>query len=269
VGTDRGGGWFDGATWEDVLPPPLALEDVTFDHQGQAWLADGRGVDVYDEGTLTTYGYDEGLSSIQTEALLVDSQGRVWVATETGGHGCIGGEGAAGINLFEEGEWTWVDTSDLFGPTILDLAEDASGDIWAVGDGGIARFDGAAWETMLLPAEEATQVVNCVAVDAANRVWFGAKQIGLWVWGGEEWTQYTTADGLAGETVWAIAFDAAGRTWAGTNGGLSVLEGESWISYTTDDGLAHNEVRALLITGDGVWVGTFRGLSHVVFDTGS
>jgi ligand-binding sensor domain-containing protein len=70
---------------------------------------------------------------------------------------------------------------------------------------------------------------------------------------------------LAADTVWAIAFDDAGRAWVGTSGGLNVLDGESWTTYTVADGLAYNDVRAFAFVEDGVWVGTWRGLNHLVF----
>jgi ligand-binding sensor domain-containing protein len=108
-----------------------------------------------------------------------------------------------------------------------------------------------------------------VASDPSGRVWLGGKRIGAWAWDGEGWTQYTSADGLAGDTVWAIAFDGVNRGWFGTNNGLSVFDGETWTTYTVEDGLVHNDVRALAIADDGVWIGTWGGLSHLVFDSGA
>jgi ligand-binding sensor domain-containing protein len=267
VGAAQGGGRFDGATWEDVVAFPAGVTGMTVDDRGRVWLADGYGVEVYDQGTLTTYSINEGLSSLLTESILVDRDGTVWASAISGDQpgSCVDGE-AGGINVFKGEEWGHVNTSDLFSSTVLDVAQDTSGNIWAVGSGGLARFDGAAWEPMQLPGEEETaQVINCVAADPAGRVWFGAKGLGLWVWDGQAWSQYTTADGLAGDTVWAVAFDGAGRTWVGTGGGLSVLEGERWTTYTVADGLAYNDVRAIAFAEDGVWIGTWKGLSHLVF----
>jgi ligand-binding sensor domain-containing protein len=263
VGTDRGGSWFHDGQWTDVVPRNMAVMDFVFDDQGRAWIADGRGVDVYDGGNLTTYGYDEGLTSVQTRSMLIDLEGRVWVGLDVAGHGCVGGENAGGINLFEDGEWRWIDTGELFGSTALDLVMGHDGAIWAVGLTGLARFDGESGTAVELPLEEGAEL-RCGAVDAEGRLWVGAKEHGLWVWDGEAWKQYSTEHGLAGDTVWAIAFDQAGRVWVGTGNGLSVYDGEEWVTYTTEDGLTSNEIRALAIAEDGVWVGTFRGLNHLV-----
>jgi ligand-binding sensor domain-containing protein len=263
VGTDRGGGWFNDAQWTDVVPRNMVVMDFAFDDQGRAWIADGRGVDVYEAGNLTTYGYDEGLTSVQTRAMLVDLDGRIWVGLDVAGHGCLGGENAGGINVFENGEWRWIDTGELFGSTALELMMEQDGTIWVVGLTGLARFDSESGTAIDLPLEEGAEL-RCGAIDPEGRIWIGAKKFGLWVWDGEAWEQYSTEDGLAGDTVWTIAFDEAGRAWVGTGDGLSVYDGEEWTTYTTEDGLTSNEIRALAIAEDGVWVGTFRGLNHLV-----
>lgn len=75
---------------------------------------------------------------------------------------------------------------------------------------------------------------------------------------------YTTADGLPDDHVFAVLVDG-GRVWAGTNNGLAVLEHGEWKTYTPADGLAHRAVLSLALdkrTGD-VWAGTMGGLSRI------
>ncbi len=43
---------------------------------------------------------------------------------------------------------------------------------------------------------------------------------------GTIWTTYTTADGLANDTITAIAIDAQGNKWFGTLGGVTKLSAE-------------------------------------------
>jgi ligand-binding sensor domain-containing protein len=243
------------------------VTDIAFDDQGRVWLTDGRGVDVYDAGELITYDYESGLTSAFTEAVLEDLRGRIWVGITTGEEpaGCIGASGYGGVNLFEDGAWTWMGTEEVFGPSVMDLALDTSGNVWAVGSGGVGVFNGEEWETMTFPDVENMPSANCVATDPSGSTWIGTKQLGVWVWDGTGWTQYTSDDGLAGDTVWTIEFDDAGRTWLGTGTGLSVFDGDTWTNFTTQDGLTYNDVRALALAPDGVWIGTWRGLSRVVF----
>jgi ligand-binding sensor domain-containing protein len=266
VGTDISGGRFDGTEWEYVTMPPIGVNDIVFDDQGRAWLADGLGVEVYEGGTLTTYGYGEGLSSVQSKTILLESRGRVWVGFRTGQDG--GGGSGGGIDVLERGQWKHYSVDDgLFGNNVYDLAEDTLGNIWAVGEGGISWFDGTKWKTMTLPDQSITQAINCITFDPSGRVWLGTTQLGVWIWDGETWTRYTADDGLASDTVWTIEFDAAGRVWLGTGEGLTVLDGKTWTVYTTDDGLVFKDVRVLAFAADGVWVGTWRGLSHLILET--
>jgi len=75
------------------------------------------------------------------------------------------------------------------------------------------------------------------------------------------WRTFTTADGLASDTVTAIYQTQDGTLWFGTMQGVSRYNGE-WETYTTADGLAHNEATAIFQDQGGiVWVGTRGGLS--------
>jgi ligand-binding sensor domain-containing protein len=74
------------------------------------------------------------------------------------------------------------------------------------------------------------------------------------------WTAYTTADGLAGNDVEAIAVAPDGALWVYTSGGLSRFDGETWTTYSTtyteDDRLVNDFVTAAIaVAPDGaLWV---------------
>ena len=72
---------------------------------------------------------------------------------------------------------------------------------------------------------------------------------------------YRTANGLARDSVNAIAADKNGYLWFGTSEGLSRFDGYEFTNYGMNEGLPHASVNALLITRDGsLWVATSRGL---------
>jgi len=75
---------------------------------------------------------------------------------------------------------------------------------------------------------------------------------------GTNWTTtYTTADGLASNTVFAIAEDSQGNLWFGTDAGVSRFDGTDWTTYTTSDGLVENHVLAVATDYKGnLWFGT-------------
>lgn len=78
---------------------------------------------------------------------------------------------------------------------------------------------------------------------------------------------YGIEDGLAGDSVTAVAQDSRGYLWFGTTDGVSRFDGERFISYGTADGLPHARVHALLESRDGTWwVGTQGGLARLIPD---
>ena len=74
---------------------------------------------------------------------------------------------------------------------------------------------------------------------------------------------YTTADGLAHNTVNRIVRDSRGFLWFATDDGLSRFDGYTFTNYSVEHGLPHRRVMDLLETRTGeFWVATFGGLVH-------
>src|SRR5438477_1252681 len=68
---------------------------------------------------------------------------------------------------------------------------------------------------------------------------------------------YTTADGLANNTVLSIASDSRGFLWFATAEGLSRFDGYGFANQTTSTGLPHGSVRQVLIDRHGnYWLAT-------------
>jgi ligand-binding sensor domain-containing protein len=73
---------------------------------------------------------------------------------------------------------------------------------------------------------------------------------------------YTTADGLAHDSVNRTVRDSRGFLWFCTAEGLSRFDGYRFKSYTQDQGLPHRNVNDLLETRAGVYlVATSAGVS--------
>lgn len=72
--------------------------------------------------------------------------------------------------------------------------------------------------------------------------------------------RYSTADGLAGNFVTAIAFEPNGSAWVGTIEGVTHISDAGWVSYTAQHGLGDDWVTAIAVAPDGrVWLGTQSG----------
>ncbi len=94
---------------------------------------------------------------------------------------------------------------------------------------------------------------------------------GISVYTDGAWTHYDTSEGLSGSRVYDMASDG-GRVFFATASGLTVLslEGEeplaqvgNWRRYYLADGLPDQVVRAVLLVGGTLWVGTENGLASV------
>jgi ligand-binding sensor domain-containing protein len=74
---------------------------------------------------------------------------------------------------------------------------------------------------------------------------------------------YTTADGLARDSIHKIISDPLGYLWFCTSDGLSRFDGYEFVNYSVAQSLPHRVVYDLLITNSGdYWVATSAGLAH-------
>ena len=187
-----------------------------------------------------------------------------------------------GIAAFSDNKWLALSYDDNYPSAmfqefpITSIATNPAGDSLYVGtDGaGVARVyrndvDGisgasvyAQWGPIILPSDKIFSIY--VAPDGTK--WFGTDQ-GVANHKGnnslENWTVYTTEEGLVNNFVQAITGDKEGNLWFGTKGGgISVFDGNKWTSYTTDNGLNSNNILCLTVDNQGVvWIGTDDGVA--------
>jgi hypothetical protein len=92
--------------------------------------------------------------------------------------------------------------------------------------------------------------VQAVAADADDHKWFGTQQ-GASQFDGATWTNYTTASGLAHNSVQAVAADGDNHKWLGTQSGLSEYIPDGMASTITA------AVGGTLVSADGSTTLTF------------
>jgi len=107
--------------------------------------------------------------------------------------------------------------------------------------------------------------VDYLALAADGSVWVGtwASGPGIARFDGQEWTLYSTRDGLASNSIAGMATTPDGSLWVATGEGVSRFDGQSWTTYTKADGLASDTAKSIAVAPDGaVWVGTWSGVSR-------
>jgi len=111
--------------------------------------------------------------------------------------------------------------------------------------------------------------VMALARDGAGNIWAGTEGNGVWKFDPHattnEWTQFTTTNGLGDDYCYSLAVDKQGRVWAGhLNHGVSVFNGTSWTNYDVPCGPIGERVFKIAVCpvdGD-VWIGTSAGLTR-------
>lgn len=103
-----------------------------------------------------------------------------------------------------------------------------------------------------------------IAEDAQGRILTSTTE-GLARWNGAQWTIVSAPNGLSIDAASCFAFDANGNLWIGTGGrGLVLWAGygnlEAW---TRDDGLPASGIWSILPVGNGLFVGTDRGIASL------
>ncbi|MGI4791442.1 MAG: ligand-binding sensor domain-containing protein [Janthinobacterium lividum] len=112
------------------------------------------------------------------------------------------------------------------------------------------------------------QFITSLCRDTTGHVWIGTEDQGIWRCDptapkDNQYTHFTTKDGLGDDNSYALVCDKAGRIWAGTlNHGVSVYNGKQWKTYGPVDGPLGSRIFALAVSpkDGGVWGATEAGL---------
>jgi len=247
-GTNAGGAsrYKDG-DWE-VFFPMHGLADYwiyAFAEQkdGQYWIGTWAGANKVDLETMEFSLVKEELINEWVYGVSVDSRNRVWFGTE-GGISMLDGDGWS--------HWTHEDGLGAGNEAKLPVSQNT-------GLGTRQRHD----LNVLVGGQESynPNYVFSTLADKDDVIWAGTWGAGVGRFADGVWTNYTVADGLAGNIVYAIAQGPDGVYWFGTNNGLSRFDGSSWKTYGIVDGLFGLDVYAIVTTQDNeIWAGTRNGV---------
>ncbi|MGI8769851.1 MAG: sensor histidine kinase [Acidobacteriaceae bacterium] len=149
------------------------------------------------------------------------------------------------------------------GKAVQHLFRDRSGALWMTTGSALTRFADPATlgQAQTLPLGGVLSLYE----DREGDLWLGTDASGLNVLREQKFSTWTTADGLAGNSVRTVIGDGNGDVWAGTSGnGLSRLRGAAWSTYSTHDGLASDTILSLATATDGsLFIGTPDGLDRL------
>ena len=209
----------------------------------------------------------DGLSQSTVMSILQDSQGFLWLATESG----LDRYDGYSIREYRRERGN---EHGLVNDYIWKIAEDARGDLWlATYGGGIARWDRRNDRFQRFrhdpgnPDSLASDAVRTLLIDSNGRVWAANERHGLDVLDPQTGrarhyrNDPNNSRSIISDAVFALYADRAGRLWVGTDRGLTRYEPRT-DDFANEVGqvetLEGARVRALLEDHTGaLWIGTF------------
>jgi PAS domain S-box-containing protein len=220
------------------------------DREGSLWIGSaGGGLNRLRNGSFTAQGALEGLSSDVVLPIYQDREGAVWVGTSS-----------AGVNRLSDGQITIFNTSNgLSNNQVFSITEDGRGDHWFGTRNGLTRLSKDGKVTVYSGGGSGlpNDVAHCTYTDSKGDLWVGTRS-GLSHFDGQNFTTYTTKDGLSHNDVTAIYEDRHdGTLWVGTGGGLHHFVNGRFQVYTKKDGLSNDVISSIAGDSDGtLWLGT-------------
>lgn len=279
-------------TSEEDLPS-RAILSITQGPRGYLWLGTFEGLVRFDGLDFSVYNTANtaGLQSNSIWAVLLDSNGCLWIGTNGGG-----------LTRYANGTFTHFGKAEgLIDGVVRSLAEDAFGHLWIGTVNALVRFDGENFETFTEEDGLPHNSIISLACDASNQLWVGTSSglCAVDIPTGRIRTGEDLLDGLAisalhydgtsdtlwigasehglfrkrktlepvrfkelneGNTVLSMYTDNANTLWVGSQKGLYRINGDRLQRFSEKEGLSHNQVNSLYQDAEGnLWIGTYRG----------
>ncbi len=249
------------------------VHSIVRDSRGLLWFCTNDGLSRFDGHSSVNFGTDDGLGDQEVTHLLEASNGVYWVGTA---------RGVARMDVRSASDRSVSFTNFLPGDDprsqwIHKLVQDHAGRIWIATNGGLYRMStkgvhNPVFEHIPLPSpvdRPSSPRVLEVVQDRSGHIWAGGDRGLHKLLDNGSIEHYSTADGLPGHAVLALALDTSGALWTGVDGGLCRVRprrlGRSFVDrvYRPSDGLRDAYVTAIYANSEWLWAGTANGLLRI------
>lgn len=267
------------------------------------WLATPDGLFSFANGDVAQYTTENSpLNANRIDALALDGSGAVWftggdtlyrmrndeweVYSASDATGSFPNGRLVGLDVSPNGTlWLGSDQSQIcrFDPgvkgcvsfyngddgmataplTSLTIGSD-SGVYYTTAGGGISILEDDSWRQLLIENEAVPgNAIRDLALDANGGVWVASLGgVGrIDAAGTRDPQQYTPANSPLPSVDVRVVLPSGDGIWVGTEG-VSYFDGASWVTYGPEDGLAGSNVQAIAADSQNrIWIGTTGGLS--------
>ncbi len=189
----------------------VRIRNVFRDREGALWIGtEGQGVYRQVGQQLLHYTAENGLVNNFIRAFVESRDGSIWIATDEGvsrwtGQGLKNYQMRDGLCYF----------------STRSLLEDRDGDIWIGTDRGVSRLHNGAFQSDPVTEALKTEKVWAIHQDSEGGLWFGTRNGGLYRWRNGKLSHFTTADGLASNSIYELVEDGRGILWISGPNGIS------------------------------------------------
>lgn len=224
-------------------------------HDGRLWIgANGRGVFCFDGTKFQLVTLNEGRWPNDVRTIYEDREGNVWL-------------GIADVGLVQLRSQTFgllTENRGLPPGAATCITRDDSGRLYVgMESGGIYvsgpdHFEPLGVNDLFLGQE----AVSSLCATAGDTLWAGTGGTGLYQVRNGLTINYTTADGLADDSIARTCVGLDGSVWVGTRfGAVQRISREGILTFTLAEGLAGAPVTAILASPAGdLWIGSRNGV---------
>jgi ligand-binding sensor domain-containing protein/signal transduction histidine kinase len=191
----------------------VRVRNVFRGSDGALWIGtEGRGVFRQRGTKLVHYMTKDGLVNNFVRAFLQGRDGSVWIATDEG------------VSRWRPEGFTGYQMRDgLCYFSTRSLWQDRTGDVWVGTDRGVSHLHAGDFVRDSVTEALKNEKIWTIREDSDGGLWFGTRTGGLYRWRFGKLTHYTTAQGLASNSIYELLEDRKGNFWISGPNGISVI----------------------------------------------
>ena len=262
----------------------ISISSITEDKTGSLWIGSimGGGLNKYDGKSFTSFTIEQGLVYNKVWGITEDRKENLWFAA------------SSGVCRYDGKSFTNFGIESILA-NVRSVIEDRNGNMWFGSSLGLTRYDGKSFTNYNTAQGLPHEMVLSIMEDKLGNIWFGTYGGGVIKYDGnrvdaleegknsslentmdlkkmkgkfvKSFSRYTTAQGLANNTVKCIIEDKGGSMWFGTNGGgvskytCPDKSGKCYFTnYSSGQGLPNTTILSLRQDKAGnIWMGTAGG----------
>lgn len=226
-------------------PTVIILGGMQFDSQNNLWALNSKTTNCLHKrtpaGVWQSYSFPQFIPNNDLTDMLIDSYGQIWMNAR--GSGIVVFDPANNQSVFLKSE---VGKGNLPSNEVRSIAEDKDGQVWVGTSKGVAVFyspssifSGSNYDAQQILVTQnsinqyllAAETVTAIAVDGANRKWFGTQNSGVFLTNADGTKQLLSFNKenspLPADRISSITInDKTGEVYIGTESGL--------LSYLSD-----------------------------------